>query len=136
MTGISACRIGRLHGPTMGKPPKRGMGYSGRSTLVGVPDDLRHIEQRLDDLTVPFLVPIRIDKEIRPDLLEELLRLGDDLIAAVANQSAVPRSLVGKSWFIFTQMLGEADHAAAPDGILDSAWAWQDKLRKAFGPTF
>jgi hypothetical protein len=33
-------------------------------------------------------------------------------------------------------MLAEAEHAHAPEPILDAAWQWEDLLSKAFGPRF
>jgi hypothetical protein len=97
---------------------------------------LRELEVRLDELTVPLLVPLRTSKTLDGAVMADLLALGPDLIRAVSNEVSVPVSLVGKSWFLFTSMLGEADHATAPEPIRDAAWQWQSLLAKAFGPDF
>jgi hypothetical protein len=72
--------------------------------------DLADIEARLDALTIPLLVPLRSTKTL-------------------------DGTAIGKAWFIFTSMLDEADHATAPEPILDSAWQWQERLHRAFGPS-
>ncbi len=48
----------------------------------------------------------------------------------------IPRRLAGKLWFLFTQMLTEADHASSPEEILRGAWSYQEQLEKLFGPWF
>jgi len=65
--------------------------------------------------------------------MTELLQIGRDLVEVVSTLDLVPRTLVGKSWFLFTQMLSEADHTRTPEPILDAAWQWQGFLRRAFG---
>jgi hypothetical protein len=54
----------------------------------------------------------------------------------IAGAELIPRRLVGKLWFIFTQALAEADHARSPEEILRYAWDYEDKLEQLFGPWF
>jgi hypothetical protein len=94
------------------------------------------VEAQMDLVTTALLVPLRTTKAIAEDTALALMTIGDELIACVAHHETVSKGLVGKAWFVFTAMLAEADHAAEPDGILDVAWQWQEKLRLAFGPHF
>jgi hypothetical protein len=99
-------------------------------------DDLHGLEARLDDLTIPLLGPLRMSKTLDGTVMSDLLQLGDELGAALSDETTVSTALVGKAWFVFTAMLAEADHAQNPEPILDAAWQWQEKLRQAFGPRF
>jgi hypothetical protein len=98
--------------------------------------DLAASEMRIDELTVPLLVPLRTSKTLDGAVMADLLAAGRDLVHALGGVEIVPKSLVGKAWFIFTAMLAEADHAREPEPILDAAWHWAELLRKAFGPEF
>lgn len=98
--------------------------------------DLAAIEQRLDEVTAALLPPLRANKTLVPAAVEQLMVIGSDLAATAAQESTVPRSLVGKAWFVFTAMLAEADHTNSPEPILTVAWQWQEWLRRGFGPTF
>lgn len=98
--------------------------------------DLAAIETRLDDVTTALLPPLRASKTLSPGVVDELMVIGRDFAEAVASESVVSRTLVGKTWFVFTAMLAEADHTATPEPILTVAWQWQEWLRRAFGPTF
>ena len=97
---------------------------------------LPELEARLDALTTEILLPLRASKELDPDAINMLYELADDLAAEIAGSDTVPRLLTGKLWFLFTQMLGEADHTRSPDHILMSAWAYESRLEKIFGPFF
>lgn len=70
------------------------------------------------------------------EAINRLCELTDDLAAEIGGSDVVPRLLTGKLWFVFTQMLNEADHTRSPDDILMSAWAYEDRLEKIFGPFF
>ncbi len=94
------------------------------------------IEARLDTLTTTILVPLRASKHIDHQALSRLNDLVEDLIAQIGDAPTISRRLTGKLWFIFTQMLAEADHTHAPDEILRSAWNYQDQLEKLFGPWY
>jgi hypothetical protein len=98
--------------------------------------DLAGIETRIDELTAPLLVPLRTSKVIDGIVFADLLAVGKDFVDAVGRVEVVPKSLVGKVWFIFTTMLAEAEHTRAPEPILDAAWQWEDLLSNAFGPRF
>jgi hypothetical protein len=55
-----------------------------------VASDLTGIEQRLDDLAIPFLVPMRVTKEVDRELLTKLLDLGDEQCALSGDWSDRP----------------------------------------------
>lgn len=97
---------------------------------------LRELETRLDALTTEILPPLRASKEVDSGAINRLYELADDLAAELSSSDAVPRLLTGKLWFVFTQMLSEADHTRSPDDILMSAWAYENRLEKIFGPFF
>jgi hypothetical protein len=94
------------------------------------------IEARLDTLTTRILLPLRASKEIDSEAINELYRLVDDLAVEIGESADISRRLAGKLWFIFTQMLSEADHTRSPDDILMSAWGYEGRLEKIFGSTF
>jgi hypothetical protein len=94
------------------------------------------LEARLDTLTVALLVPMRTSKHVDPQILDNLNNLVKDLISAIGDAPVIPRRLAGKLWFIFTQMITEADHARSPEEISRSAWSYQEQLEKLFGPWF
>lgn len=98
--------------------------------------NLSDIERRLDALTVPLLGPLRANKTIEPHAASELRLLGRSLAETAAQAESIPRLLVGKSWYVFTAMLAEADHSPSPDPIREIAWEWAEFLRMAYGPTF
>jgi hypothetical protein len=93
-------------------------------------------EARLDALTTRILVPLRASKELDPEAVSKLYELMGELAADIGEAEMVPRLLVGKLWFIFTQMLSEAAHTRSPDDILMSAWAYEERLEQIFGPFF
>ena len=94
------------------------------------------LETRLDTLTTAILVPMRASKQVDHQALGQLHHLVEDLISEVGDASVIPRRLAGKLWFVFTQMLSEADHTRSPEEILRSAWSYQDQLQKLFGPGY
>lgn len=82
---------------------------------------------------------MRVRKEVDTDAINRLYALTDELVAEIGGADgpdAVPRLLTGKLWFLFTQMLTEADHTRSPDDIFMSAWGYQSRLNKIFGPFF
>jgi hypothetical protein len=97
---------------------------------------LDEFESRLDALTTEMLLPLRVSKSVQSDATNELYALADELAVALKDEELVPRRLTGKLWFVFTQMLAEADHTRMPDDILMSAWGYQDRLVNIFGPTY
>ena len=60
----------------------------------------------------------------------------DDLTSEVGDAPVISRRITGKLWFIFTQMLSEADHTRSPEEILRSAWNYAGQLEKLFGPSY
>src|SRR5215471_21747711 len=67
--------------------------------------------------------------------MDQLGKLVADLISEVGNTPVISRRVTGKLWFIFTQMLSEADHTRAPEEILRRAWNYAEQLEKLFGPS-
>jgi hypothetical protein len=98
--------------------------------------ELPEIEARLAGLTTEILLPLRTSKTLDPEAVSRLYQVADDLAAVFADAEVVPRALTGNLWFVFTQMLTEADHTRSPDEILDAAWGYQERLVKIFGPSF
>ena len=93
------------------------------------------IERRLDAV-LHTVVPPRDRPSVDPSAVADLMGVGLDLAEVARNAELIPRSLVGKSWFVFTSMLTAAEYAVDPEPILDVAWQWEDVLRQAFGPDF
>jgi hypothetical protein len=64
-----------------------------------------------------------------------LIMVGDDLAAAIPwDRKLVSTSVVGMSWHLFTELLQEAQFAADPDKVWNTAWRWQERLEWIFGP--
>lgn len=97
---------------------------------------ITELEARLDTLTTQVLLPLRASKKVDSQAINELYELVDDLAVEIGESTDISRRLAGKLWFIFTQMLSEADHTSTPDDILMSAWSYAGRLEKIFGPTF
>lgn len=97
---------------------------------------LPELEARLDALTTEILLPLRASKEVDTAAMNRLYALAEELAAELRGSDAVPRRLTGKLWFVFTQMLSEADHTRSPDDILMSAWGYESRLEKIFGSPF
>lgn len=97
---------------------------------------IEEIEARLNTLTMDLLLPLRAAKEVNSAALNGLFEVVDELVEEIGEDANVPRLLTGKLWFIFTQMLSEADHTRSPEGILDSAWRYESRLEHIFGPIF
>jgi hypothetical protein len=93
-------------------------------------------EARLDALTTEILLPLRASEEVDSEAMNRLYKLVEDRAAEIGGSDAVPRRLTGKLWFVFTQMLSEADHTRSPGDILMSAWGYESRLEKIFGPSF
>jgi hypothetical protein len=108
----------------------------GSAALESTVSQIDELEARLDTLAIAILVPMRTSKHVDPDALDSLNNLVTDLISEIGDAAVIPRRLAGTLWFIFTQMLTEADHARSPEEILRSAWSYQEQLQKLFGPWF
>jgi hypothetical protein len=93
-------------------------------------------EKRLDDLTMALLLPLRTSKVVDQAAMNGVRQLLTDLGAAIAGEHMVPKNLVGKLYFVFSQMLAEAGHAKSPGPILAAAWDIEERLTRIFGPRF
>ncbi len=93
-------------------------------------------EGRLDELTTALLVPLRTEKRLEVQALDELCSLVAEQRSAGLFADTISVRLAGKYWSIFCSMLAEADHAKNPEPILDAAWRYQEELRRAFGPVY
>lgn len=98
--------------------------------------DLMMLRERFDDVVLRVLEPVHMRKSIDEQAIAELRSVLDELRAVLGDREQVPREFVGHLWFVFTSMLGEADHAKNPTPILDAAWDIQERLRRIFGPTW
>lgn len=92
------------------------------------------LEEHLDSLTMAILLPLRTSKDIDANKINDLYALVDSIAAEIHGSPDISRRLAGKLWFVFTQMLSEADHTRSPDDILMSAWTYRDHLDKIFNP--
>jgi len=117
---------------SVGLPEHSTGGDFGVRAMMRLPE----LEARLDVLTTEILLPLQASKVVDSEAINRLYELADDLAAEIGCSDAVPRLLTGKLWFVFTQMLSEADHTRSPDDILMSAWAYESRLEKIFGPFF
>jgi hypothetical protein len=97
---------------------------------------LPDIEERLGVLITEILVPLRTSKTVDSAAMNRLYDLTDEIAAEMVDSDTVPRLLTGRLWFVFTQMLSEADHTRSPEEILTSAWTYEDHLEKIFSPFF
>jgi hypothetical protein len=93
-------------------------------------------EERLDELTTRILVPLRTEKLLVTEALDELCELVGDQTRLGLFSGLIDARLAGKFWFVFCTMLIEAGHAREPAPIVDAAWRYQDVLETAFGPTW
>ena len=105
-----------------------------QSDMSDVP--LASLEKRLDDLTTAVLVPLRASKTLDRAALDSLSQLLTELGLATADETMVPKVLVGKLLFVFSSMLAEAGHAKNPAPILAAAWDIEEHLTRIFGPHF
>jgi hypothetical protein len=62
---------------------------------------------------------MRTSKHVYPQGLDSLNNLVKDLISEVGGAPVIPSRLTGNLWFIFTQMLTAASHAAS-----HFLWIW------------
>lgn len=97
---------------------------------------LADFEKRLDVLTTALLVPLRTSKVIDYAAMNGVMQLLTDLEAALASEQSVPKTLVGKLYFVFSSMLAEAGHAKSPAPIVAAAWDIEERLTRIFGPRF
>ena len=107
---------------------------SARRCNTAAVSDLDDIQQRLDDVITSLLPPLRASKTLVPTAVEQLMGIGRDLASTIPQESVVPRRLVGDTWFVFTAMLAEADHAKDPGPIMRVAWEWQEWLAEPSVP--
>jgi hypothetical protein len=99
---------------------------------MGVVSELAALEEELDRLTTQLLLELRMSKLVNTMVMLELLEVTDRFGKILADEDQVPRRLVGKLWFIFAAMLTEADHARAPEPILEAAWEYHERLQAIF----
>lgn len=97
-------------------------------------DDFETIIGRLDDVAADLLPRLRVKKEIDDRALADLNRIMDELQERYRDEELLPRRLCWNLWYIFSQMLIEADHCREPEPILSVAWSYQYRLVRFFGP--
>jgi hypothetical protein len=94
----------------------------------------KEAKERLDELLPLILVPLRLEKRVVNEALDELCDLVVEQKASGLFTGSIDVAFAGTLWDIFCSMLAEADHARDPEPILDAAWRYQEELRQAFGP--
>lgn len=92
------------------------------------------VEEQLDALTTKLLLPLRAEKYIDVQALDELCLLVQEQRTAGLFDETISVRLAGKFWFIFWAMIAEAGHARYPDPIVKASWRYQEELRRSFGP--
>lgn len=94
------------------------------------------LESRLDRATMRLIPELRLTKTADEQVMQDLYSIADDLQVAMKGQGEISIQFAGKLWYVFMAMLIEADHTDSPEPILDAAWQYADRLRKAFRLTF
>jgi hypothetical protein len=90
------------------------------------------LTKRFDDIVLQVLEPIHMRKQIDSAAMGELKKVLDELGEVLRHEEYVPRKLVGDLWFVFTSILGEADHSKDPEPLRMAAWDIQERLRRIF----
>ena len=99
--------------------------------------NLENLIQKIDNIALNILLPLRAEKVIDSKIMNEFHSLLDELDNALKLEQTVPKKIVGIVWFVFTAMLAEAEHAKEErDSIEIAAWKIADKLQHIFGPHF
>ena len=80
-------------------------------------EELFDLAKRFDDIVLQVLEPIHMRKQIDSVAMGELKKVLDELGAVLRHEEYVPRRLVGDLWFVFTSILGEADHVNDPEPL-------------------
>jgi hypothetical protein len=93
--------------------------------------DLLELEQRVVDATCDIVVPLHLDKDLTEAKAERLLALGGEVREAFARSDVLPRRLIAHVFYIFTQMLTEADYArpGQRERLVRVAWEWWDRVQ-------
>lgn len=94
---------------------------------------LARLEAELNELSEKLLLPLRISKTLDSIAMTRLYSVVDELAELLHESESISRRLAGNLWFVFAQMLMEADHARDPDPILRAAWAYHTRLYRLFG---
>lgn len=91
---------------------------------------------QINEAIPALLGPLRTQKQLDRNALTKIEAILVELSQELSSSENVSKQLVGRLWFIFTSMLGEAEHAKNRDEIEIAAWGIQEKLRRIFGPHF
>jgi len=86
----------------------------------------------VDMLIQDLLIPLRTSKTVNKDAFEKLYKLLDDLEILVSKEENIPVKLVGKLFFIYMSMNGEADHVRYPDPVFMEIGKMESYLDKIF----
>lgn len=93
---------------------------------------LLEIHDEIDLLIQDLLMPIRTSKTIEKTRFDKLYCLLDELIVILRTEENVPVKLVGKLFFIYMSMNGEAEHVKYPDPLFLELGKVEDYLNKIF----
>lgn len=97
---------------------------------------VNELSVQISEAIPALLGPLRTQKQLDRSALTKIEAILEKLSQELAPSQDVSKQLVGRLWFIFTSMLGEAEHARNRDEIEIAAWGIQEKLRQIFGPHF
>jgi hypothetical protein len=97
---------------------------------------IEDLESEFDSVSLRMLLGLRVMHRLEPSDVAQLRKLVDRVAEALGDQRLIPRSFVGKLWYVFTASLAEADHSSSPEPVLDFAWDYAQSLHAIFGPTF
>ena len=90
------------------------------------------IYDEIDALIQKLLMPIRTSKTIERAQFDKLYCLLDELIEIMRTEENIPKKLVGKLFFIYMSMNGEAGHANYPDPLFIEIGKVEDYLNRIF----
>jgi hypothetical protein len=81
------------------------------------------LEQRVDDIIIRLLSPLRAFKSLDKSAFHDLLEVADSLEMHFWASETVPRKLTGKLWYIYSSTVIEArhSHARSPEPIHHAA---------------
>jgi hypothetical protein len=95
-------------------------------------NEIDDIESTIDEAIPQLVVPLRMSKELDLRAINTLLQCVDQLRKALGTSPTIPRQLAGKLWFVFMDMLAQADHTRAPEPIRKAAWDYAVQLSRLF----
>jgi len=90
------------------------------------------IADKIEDLTVEIVMTARLNKEISEPAFISLKYLLEELSSGVVNNVALSKKLVGKLFFIYSQILTETFYCTKGSQLLDQFNVITMYLREIF----